>query len=280
MEIVKGHIPKMQAGIKLIQQEQDHAQIENFRVWISSTNFVAQQSDVIRRRHVGTGRWFLDRPEFTKWLDKSCLDKTLLCTGMPGTGKTMLAAIAIDHLSKEVRSGSIGVAWLYCNYKTRAKQTADALLKAILQQLLTPESPDVVTIAKELQKQHEAQGTRPDTEDLRKTLQAIFAEFATVYIVIDALDECSIEDGTRSQLLGHLDWLQSGADVRLLVTSRHIPDISEHYRDASKLEVRAHDEDVRSFLDGQLGRLPRCVQRDAELQLMIQDKITEQIDGM
>jgi Cdc6-like AAA superfamily ATPase len=278
--MMKDHIPIMQAGIKSIQHAQDHAQIDKVRAWLSTTNFVAQQSDIIRRRHKGTGQWFLDTPEFMKWLDKSCVDKTLLCTGMPGTGKTMLAAIAIDHLSTEVRSGSIGVTWLYCNYKTRAEQTADVLLEAILQQLVKPESHNVVTIAKLLQKQHETQGTRPTRDDLHKTLQAVFAEFAIVFIVIDALDECSVEDGTRSQLLAHIDRLQSGADVRLLVTSRHIPDITEHYRDALNIEIRAHDEDVRSFLHGQLGRLPRCVQRDAELQLMIQERITEAIDGM
>jgi hypothetical protein len=112
------------------------------------------------------------------------------------------------------------------------------------------------------------------------TLEAILAELKAVYIVVDALDECSVEDGTRHELLAHLDRLQSGANIRLMVTSRHLPDILERYRTALRIEVRAQNQDVKHFLAGQLHRLPRCMQRDADLQLMIQAKITEAIGGM
>jgi hypothetical protein len=41
-----------------------------------------------------------------------------LCPGIPGAGKTVLAAITIDHLSKKELSSSVGLAYIYYNYKT------------------------------------------------------------------------------------------------------------------------------------------------------------------
>ena len=71
---------------------QHHAIME----WLSPSDFPAQQYDIICRRQEGTGEWFLETPEFTRWLEGS--DKTLFCPGIPGAGKTMMAAITIGSL--------------------------------------------------------------------------------------------------------------------------------------------------------------------------------------
>jgi hypothetical protein len=117
-------------------------------------------------------------------------------------------------------------------------------------------------------------------EELKKTLQDVLANLSTVYIVIDALDECPSDDGTRRQLMACILELQSCTDLRLMVTSRHIPEIADEFQDAIAIEVRAHDEDVTRFVTGQMDRLPRCIQRDAELQKLVREKITGAIDGM
>ena len=105
-------------------------------------------------------------------------------------------------------------------------------------------------------------------------------EFSTVYIVVDALDECQDSDGTRRQFLTQLQMLQVGTDLRLMITSRFIPDLVNRLREALTLEVRASSEDVRRFIAGQFHRLPNCIQRDTALQGIIQDKVTEAVDGM
>src|SRR6266704_3252811 len=102
--------------------------------WLSPTDFPALQHDIITRRQEGTGQWFLDTPEFKRWLQGS--DKTLFCPGIPGAGKTMIAAIAIDYLCRTARSNSVGVAYLFCNYKAQADQSAASLLAALLKQLV------------------------------------------------------------------------------------------------------------------------------------------------
>jgi Cdc6-like AAA superfamily ATPase len=277
---VRDLMPTMKTNIDSIKLDMDRAQFDALRAWISPTDFVAQQSDILRRRYAGTGQWFLDLPEFVDWRNGSIPNETLLCTGIPGAGKTMLVAVTIDHLSAKVQAPAIGIAWLYCSYKSRVEQTVEALLQAILLQLVRTETPGIVQLAKQLQQTHSSCGSRPSQHDIYKTLEAACAELTTVYIVIDALDECPVDNGSRRQLLAHLNQLQKSADVRLMVTSRRIPDIIEHFQDAARVEIRAHDQDIRQFLTGQLGRLPRCVQRDLELQLMVQEKVAEATDGM
>lgn len=77
--------------------------------------------------------------------------------------------------------------------------------------------------------------------------------------MIDALDECRDSDGTRSQFLTKLRDLQARGDVRLLATSRFVPEIVDEFRGALKLEVRASNEDVKCFVVGQIYRLPKCI---------------------
>jgi hypothetical protein len=66
--------------------------------WLSPTDFPAQQYDIISRRQEGTVQWFLGFMEFGEWLQGP--EKTLFCPGIPGAGKTIMAAIAIKHLCR------------------------------------------------------------------------------------------------------------------------------------------------------------------------------------
>ncbi|KAF1913123.1 hypothetical protein BDU57DRAFT_559256 [Ampelomyces quisqualis] len=279
-EYVRGRLPRIQTAIETVHLEQERAALEDLRSWLSQTNPAAQQSDILRRRHKGTGQWFLDAPEFTAWLRGASASGALFCTGIPGAGKTMIAALAIEHLATSVRSDTVGVAWAYCSYKSQNEQTVGALLATLLQQLLQAANPSGVQVVERLREKHTARGTMPHVDELLGTLQVLVAELSTTFIVIDAMDECSASDGTRMQFLAHLRTLQINADTRLMVTSRHVPEIVDDFKLATRLEIRAHTEDIEKFLAGQLARLPRCIQRDAVLQQLVQTKITEAIDGM
>jgi hypothetical protein len=103
--------------VHAIQQSQDRQKYHAVAEWISPTDFPAQQLDLIARREEGTGQWFLDSPEFVSWLRGP--RSTLFCPGIPGAGKTMLAAIAIDHILKARISDSTGIAYVFCNYKSQ-----------------------------------------------------------------------------------------------------------------------------------------------------------------
>lgn len=276
---VRTHIPTVQSGIDTIQQDQSHAKHDKLIAWISPIDFPAQQSDIINRRQEGTGQWFLNAPEVAQWLSQQ--KGTLFCPGIPGAGKTMIAAIAIDHLLKTVQSSSvgIGVAYTYCNYKAQEEQDTTNLIAAILKQLVQVR-PSAIGPVEQLHKQHANRGTRPSTDEVFGALKSVLAGFSIVNIVVDALDECRDSDGTRRMFLTKLQDLQAKADVRIMVTSRFIPDIVNDFQDALRLEVRANDEDVKRYVAGQVYRLPKCIRRDSTLKDIVQNKIVGAVDGM
>lgn len=265
----------------MIRQNQDRAWDRAWHNklmgWISPTDFPAQQSDLIARRQEGTGQWFLDAHEFAKWLHGS--NKTLFCPGIPGAGKTMMTAIAIDHILKIVWSGAVGVAYVYCNYKAQVDQNAAGLLAAILKQLVQAR-PSIAEPVEILYMQHADRGTKPSLEEIFEALQSVIGSYSSVYLAVDALDECPDRDGTRRQFLAKLQDLQSGTDLRLFATSRFIPDIVDEFNAALTLEIRASDGDVKRFVAGQTYRLPKCIQRDDTLQDMMQERVVQAVDGM
>ncbi|RYP26030.1 hypothetical protein DL768_011840 [Monosporascus sp. mg162] len=276
-EAIKDNTSSVLKSVDAIQQDQNRERHDMIMRWLSSTDFPAQQSDLMARRQEGTGVWFLNSPEFTGWIHGS--KQTLFCPGIPGAGKTMVAAIAIDHLLRTTQSNTIGVAYIYCDYKAQADQTTPSLLAAILKQLAQAR-PCVADPVARLHNQHAYRRTRPSLEEIISALRSVLSNYSSVYVVVDALDECASKDGTRSQLLAKLRDLQSNTDMRLMVTSRPITEIENEFRSMPTLEVRASDTDVKRFVLGQIYRLPKCVQRDDELQDFVQNKIVEAADGI
>ena len=281
---VRETLPSLQTQVVVIRDVQNLQwdaqklqQHDTILQWLSPTDFPAQQHDIIARRHDDTGQWFLDTPEFKRWLQG--FDKTLFCTGIPGAGKTMMAAIAIDHLCRTTGSDNIGAAYLFCNYKAQADQSAPSLFAALLKQLVQSQ-PDIAAPVTHLYNHHSRQKSRPSLKEIFEALQSVCSNYGVVYIVVDALDECADIDGARGLLIDKLHELQARADIRLLFTSRSIPEVTQKFQSNPTLEVRASEVDVRHFVSGQMPRLPKCIQRDEELKQAIQNKIVEAVGGM
>jgi Cdc6-like AAA superfamily ATPase len=258
-----------------VQQVQVNASQRILLEWISSSDYPTQQSDIIKRRQEGTGQWFLDAPEVARWLNDA--KTTLFCPGIPGAGKTMVAAIAVNQLLDSAQTGAYGVAYVYCNYKSQAEQDTVSILAAIVKQLVQSR-PSTLGLVEKLHEKHAGRGTQPSLNDIYSTLRDILAQYPYVHIVVDALDECQNE--TRRQLCAKLLDLQKGADIRLMVTSRFVPDVEDAFRLALRLEVEAINEDVKQFVAGQIHRLPGCVQRSATLQGLVQERVVEAVGGM
>jgi hypothetical protein len=253
-----------------IQQGQTDTKHRELLEWISTTNYPAEQSDIMKRWQQRTGQWFLSHPQVAKWRNET--SSTLLCPGMPGAGKTIIAAIAVDHLLKSALNSSTGVAYVYCNYKE--KQDTLGMLAAILQQLAQPNMEPV----ERLRRRCSDRETCLLLDEVIGFLEDVVDCYDSVYIIIDALDEC--QDGSRRQLLAKLTALRTGRDIRIMATSRCITEIEERFSTALQLDVQADKADVHRFVEGQMDQLPMCIQRDRALQEKVRDRIAETSDGM
>jgi ankyrin repeat protein len=263
--------------VTLLRSQEDQGR-QTILDWITSIDYASQQSDFISRRQAGTGQWLLDSAEFIAWIGTD--KRILFCPGIPGAGKTMLTSIVIEEIFIRFENDpSIGIAYLYCDYRRQHKQRFEDLVASLLKQFVQgqPSIPDSV---KTLYDRHKDRRTRPSLNELWGLLQTVVAGYSRVFIIVDALDEYQISDGCRQRLLLGLLDLHAKCNAHLFATSRHISSIEQEFEGGLKLEIRSNEEDVRRYLDGHMGQLPRFVARSLELQEEIKTKIVNAIDGM
>jgi hypothetical protein len=162
----------------------------------------------------------------------------------------MYRAILVDYIRKEnlTASKTTGLAFVFCDHQEKP-QASD--INAGLAKQLAGQS---ATVHPELWDMYEDLGTvqrRPDVQQLESLLGSLCASFDRVFLIVDALDECT-DRFERRLLLTALDALQSDK-VRIMVTSRpNLEDIQEHLRNRSCIEIAASDADVQKFLISKL----------------------------
>ncbi|KAF4997410.1 hypothetical protein FDECE_12088 [Fusarium decemcellulare] len=246
--------------------------------WITPIDYAPQQSDIYNRRQPGTGEWLIESDEFQDWLKAD--QQTLFCPGIPGAGKTMLTSIVVNHLLQvSYEDRTIGVAYIYCDFRRHNDQKGSDLIASLLKQLCQGRGtlPEGV---KMLFSKHQAPRTHPSLSELRRALQEVAAEYSRVLLVVDALDECETADGCLIHFLEHIFNLQAETNTNLFATSRFIPEIMQKFEQARSLEIRATQHDVRRYLDDRMKRLPTFVQNRPELQEEVKARILEIVQGM
>ena len=158
----------------------------------------------------------------------------------------------IDNLCDQAGEKDLAVAWLYCDYLAHQEKSATAMLGAILKQLVSKgEMPEDVRQA--FRKPFSNRGLR--SLDIVRMLKTTIALFPSVYIFIDALDECTPE--SRQELLESLqDVIRESPSARMLFTGRcHVQgEVKEYFAEATVIPVSPTDDDIRVYLGVRLGR--------------------------
>lgn len=272
---------EIKSGVdRLNKREDDRQEGERRKAilnWLSVVDHVSQQSDVLAEQQPKTGKWLLNSPEFETWLDQS--GTCLLCSGVPGTGKTIMSAIIIDHLQAKQQQGSnIGLAYFFFNYQSYKDQTQKVVMRSIVKQLLqTSKSiPDILLA------QHEKSNRDISMEDLRKAFITLTKTYNNTYIVLDAFDEYYSPDPAKfkSYILSLLD-LQLSTGSQLLATCRPISDIVSLFPDCLNKQIYAHEEDVELYLDHRMGELLfGKIDKYPNLRRKVKSSILGAIDGM
>jgi len=81
-----------------------HRESKNQQIlsWLSSTSFDEKQSDILSKRHPGTGEWLLNSDEFKAWRDGNPkTSQTLWCKGIRRCNTSIL-----DRLTDALQAGS------------------------------------------------------------------------------------------------------------------------------------------------------------------------------
>ena len=84
---------------------------------------------------------------------------------------------------------------------------------------------------KRLYERHRGNRTRPSFNELSEALHSIIADYSKVFIIIDALDECQVSDGSRKRLLSEIFRVQAKTGANVFAISRFIPEIEKELED-------------------------------------------------
>ena len=277
-------IADTKTGVDALVTDQMNQYRQDFLSWLSPNDFGEEWRKVIEQRTPGTGQWLLDSAEFTRWEDEP--GRILFASGMPGAGKTMIAAIVVDHL-KSGADPTAGVACTFYNYSRAKEQSLRNILASLLEQSLRTRTyldDDVRTLFTRFESRDPKapEANRPDATQLIDAISVVARKSSKLCIVIDALDEYTDDDGTRERLLRELLLLRKTIKANIFVTSREDPASREKLNDLF-VEIRASDEDVLAYLQKELPHkspLNKCLAGKPELKRQIEVEIVKVVRGM
>ncbi|KAJ7928714.1 ankyrin repeat-containing domain protein [Mycena leptocephala] len=216
--------------------------------WLSPVKVATSQQDAANKRHPKTGLWLLERTEFIQWI--YARNSFLWLEGISGSGKTVLSSTIIDTL----RARAEPLAFFYFDTNNSEQRKVTQLLCSLVSQL-SARGPSPDTILDTLWSSYSGgQLLPPDSVLISEALIPILKEFTEpVYIVLDALDECSQWDHLLTMITTILD--VNLPNVHLLLTSR--PEVPRSSTKLAKcavlvsLQDRNH-QDIESYLTKQL----------------------------
>ncbi|KAJ3540936.1 hypothetical protein NM208_g4832 [Fusarium decemcellulare] len=218
--------------------------------------------------------WILENDDF-----KACRDgdlSLLWIAGDPGKGKTMSICGIINEMSPETKiedqNSDKLLSYFFCEAADSRLNNAVSVLRGIIYLLAKQDSAAVSCIQERYR--HSCKGLFED-RNAWSALRTVFSNILealrheTVYLIIDALDECSDE---RRKLLELVIEESSWPHVKWIVSSRNWPDIRETLNTAShkrrlclELNEMAVSNAVDSYIRHKVKTLARVKNYDPQM---------------
>ncbi|KAF3128506.1 hypothetical protein TWF594_011559 [Orbilia oligospora] len=246
--------------------------------WISKINGHSKHDATSKRCKPGTGEWLLTSIQYRNWLGRA--KEILFCPGIPGAGKTVLTSTVInDLLDQRSNDPSIGIAFIYFDFKGSAALEVEDLFSDLLKQLGDTRAGSLPKHFKKLFDDYKDSG-RPPLKEIIDALCAVVRTYSRVFIVLDALDEYQNQK-ERSLFLGKLFEMNEDQGINIYATSRRIHDIQNRFKKlgtCKECEIRASTEDVKRYLEIRIDEVGNSSAK--EHKETIKQMISERAQGM
>jgi hypothetical protein len=160
-----------------------------------------------------------------------------------------ISSSVIQEVKEKCNAGLALMCYHYFDFKDVAKQDIRGLLASLLAQLCA-KSDSCNDILSKLYSQNDAGSQQPDNHSLTECLKEMLQlpQQPTIYIIVDALDECPNTSGfPRTARERVLDLLEDLVDLkvsnlRICVTSRPEIDIHDVLDPLASYHMSLHDE--------------------------------------
>jgi hypothetical protein len=261
----------------------DAQQSDEFRklvAWLAPPD-PGTNHDTARQRHESqTGDWLLKSSQYQSW--KTGAVSHLWMYGKAGCGKTILCSTAIEDIRNTCeQDADTAFAYFYFSFSDERKQSDSDLLRSLVAQLGWRE-PGLSMLR---QAYGDAKRSVPGPDELEKILLASTRSCSKVYLLLDALDECSEEHDTRQSVLARIKRLtQDAPNLRVLATSRELDRIRKSMEvlvvEPLRVTTHAVDDDIKIYLANEMSRDPSLRELSPEMRTLIETTIASRADGM
>ena len=225
--------------------------------WLTALDPSSSHNQAWNQYQEGTLGWFFKDAGFQAWRDDwdHWTSRTLWCRGDLGTGKTTLVAQILNHLQSSSKQ-NCGLAVVYFRVAEHNAQTPEMVLGSILVQLYQRDDhsfdipSNVTEVFNSISRKFSAwrRPRAPKLKELEIWLDQRLSHPQHTYVLLDALDE--MYPKYRRQLLRTLQ--KPHPTLRLLATSRNIPEIGSELPEHREIEISAHKRDLRTLIHARL----------------------------
>ncbi|KAH9028675.1 ankyrin repeat-containing domain protein [Lactarius pseudohatsudake] len=263
---------------------------ESLRRWVTPPDPSTNHNIACDIHHGGTAEWFYQGSTFAEWKSTGSL---LWIYGKPGSGKSILCSTIIRDIASLRKAESALMVYFYFDFRDLDKQHRRNLLPSLLIQL-SAQSRSCCDILSHLYSAHDNGEQKPSDSVMIRCLKNMLAILhpQPVYIILDALDECSNWPGIPSPREQVLALVKDLVDLDLphlhiCVTSRPEFDIRATLTPLAHHRVSLHDEsgqkkDIVDYVNS-------VVYSDSETMMkrwredekkMVVEALSEKADGM
>ncbi|KAI9455952.1 hypothetical protein BJY52DRAFT_1121552 [Lactarius psammicola] len=261
---------------------------KDLRKWISPPDPSVNYNTACSAHHTGTAVWCTEGIAFAEWKASGSL---LWIYGKPGSGKSILSSVIIRDIETVTDAGLACMAYFYFDFKDKGKQDSRALLSSLLVQL-SDRSDQFCDILLGLYSAHQDGSVQPTNDSLARCFKDMLtiARQMSIYLIVDALDECPDSFGIPSSREQVLELVKELVELRhpnlhLCVTSRPEFDIYVALEPLATQQVSLHDEsgqkqDIADYVSSVVRSDRRMKRWRDEDQNAVIEKLTEKADGM
>ncbi|KAJ8109574.1 hypothetical protein OPT61_g7362 [Boeremia exigua] len=201
--------------------------LSGLRQWLAVPNPSTQPQRALQDRFREICLWVLESDKYARWKTGSA--SILWLHGLPGSGKTVISTAILQDLLESCNSRSNGVsAHFYFEFHSEQTKRPDTFLRSLICQLSQncvqmPASLDTLFALRD-----NGHGL-PSLQTLLGVLRQMILEFPQVFLLVEALDECTQRPELMQVLATIAGWrLQN---LHLLMTSRAEQEIKSFLED-------------------------------------------------
>ncbi|KAM0424460.1 hypothetical protein ACHAPT_010384 [Fusarium lateritium] len=269
-------------------EKMEIAELIRILEWISPVTYNLHHERVRQARTKGTCDWILGRSQFYEWQSETSFI-TFWLQGFAGTGKTFITSRVIDMVAENLgnKQNHEGFAYFYCNQTEPTRRHALSVLRSFIRQLSSPKSMSghVHSKLKQLYVESQLNGAGWTLDLCKEYLVHLFSFYPRTTIILDALDECEVEE--RRILLNIFDWASTSTSrpVKLFISSRPEGDIRQRLIHLPNVEISARNNshDIARFIKESTdspGPWSPVLGRNQALKEEIVETLIKESDGM